>query len=465
MFSTGCRRVLYPGLLLFGLSLALSKSASNVLLGGLYVTALAGVLSGKEFRGAVVRNLRQPLTVALALFCIVAYAGAFHASIPASSLASADGFAVANKFVGLPLVYIFVSTFLQANYNERTRARKAQSLLIAFLAGLTVLDLLGVLIFLGAAGGAKYALPLAPLGLHHIWFSNLNALGLYTALALLLFARPVASTVTRAALGCFLLLAALCILLSTSRSAWFGIALTAVIMVAVMIKHKKTAFFVMLFSLLFFALIYRFVPLIHDRVDLIVDDLALFSADDTLGSSLGARLRMGKAALQMFAQAPIVGLGTGDYFPALLAWHGAGLVPDYLLEFNQPHNMYLFTLVTNGIVGFTALVYIFYRSLVTAVPTLRAAGGGTVFSFLATATAVHFLVLGFMDSFFNIQVLRLAFAFIMGVCVRSTVNGVRRPEHRRPAPDGSAPLSPFRLREDPAARRESRNCLPELPID
>jgi hypothetical protein len=32
------------------------------------------------------------------------------------------------------------------------------------------------------------------------------------------------------------------------------------------------------------------------------------------------------------------------------------------------------------------------------------------------------MIAGFMDSFFNIQVLRFSFAFIMGVCIRSTAN-------------------------------------------
>ena len=43
------------------------------------------------------------------------------------------------------------------------------------------------------------------------------------------------------------------------------------------------------------------------------------------------------------------------------------------------------------------------------------------------ATTVHFMIAGFMDSFFNIQVLRFPFAFIMGVCIHSSANFVRRP--------------------------------------
>jgi hypothetical protein len=59
------------------------------------------------------------------------------------------------------------------------------------------------------------------------------------------------------------------------------------------------------------------------------------------------------------------------------------------------------------------------------VPITRSDGRRNLFAFLAIATAVHFMIAGFLDSFFNIQILRYSFAFIMGVCIRSSVNGDR----------------------------------------
>ena len=129
----------------------------------------------------------------------------------------------------------------------------------------------------------------------------------------------------------------------------------------------------------------------------------------------------------MFRSHPLVGVGTGDFVAALKAMRRARLIPKFLLEFNQPHNMYLFSMATNGIVGLAALLYIFYRSLRSAAPALRSGDRGKVFAFLAMATAVHFMIAGFMDSFFNIQVLRYSFAFIMGVCIRSSMNSAPRP--------------------------------------
>ena len=131
---------------------------------------------------------------------------------------------------------------------------------------------------------------------------------------------------------------------------------------------------------------------------------------------------MWEAALQMFTSHPVVGVGTGDFVEAMKTLRRARLIPKFLLGFNQPHNMYLFSMATNGIVGLASLLYVFYRSLRSAAPALRSENGVNVFAFLAMAAAVHFMVAGFMDSFFNIQVLRFSFAFIMGVCIRSSVN-------------------------------------------
>ena len=402
------------------MSLPLSKSAGTVLIGVLYLAAALGAACSKEFRDDIVRSCRQPLTAALALFCAVAYVGILYTAKPS------DGLDVANKFPSLPAIYFIVALLLQSERSEEARARKAERVLFSFLAGLTALNLIGVLTFLGVVGDAKDALPLSPLGMHHIWFSNVNALGLYTAISFLLFSRSGQTARARAILGGFVLLSALCILLSTSRAAWFGIASTALIMAAVLIKSTRTILLVVLFSILTSALAYRFVPIVHDRVRLIVEDVALYSADKRAESSTGDRLLLWKASLLMFESQPLIGVGTGDFHRTMIKYRIARVMPRRLLRFNQPHNMYLFSLATNGIAGLAALLYIFYRIVRSAAPLVRSDGGARLFAFLAMATAVHFMVAGLVDSFFNIQILRFSFAFIMGVCIRGSMNSADR---------------------------------------
>jgi O-antigen ligase len=287
-----------------------------------------------------------------------------------------------------------------------------------------------LLTFLGLIGDAKYVTPLSPLGLHHIWYANIIALGLYTAVSFLLFTRHGTSVRGRAFLCCFLPLATLCLLLSASRSAWLGSALTALIMTAIQVKSKKTVLLVVLCSALAGTLAYRFVPVVHDRIGLVARDLERYSENKYADSSTGSRFMMWRATALMVKGHPLVGVGTGDFEYTMNVMRRqlrTRVVPVYLLRFNQPHNMYLFSMATNGIAGLAALLFIFYRILHSVAPVVRSEGGGNVFAFLALATAVHFMIAGLFDSFFNIQILRYAFVFIMGVCIRSSVNGARRP--------------------------------------
>jgi len=122
--------------------------------------------------------------------------------------------------------------------------------------------------------------------------------------------------------------------------------------------------------------------------------------------------------VKMFLSNPLLGVGTGDYMSTMRLYVASGTVPARILGYNQPHNMYLFALATNGILGLAALLYLLYSIFSSALSSGKASPGQERLSFLATAVAVHYLVAGMTDSLFNIFILRFSFAFIMGVCIR-----------------------------------------------
>jgi O-antigen ligase len=406
-------------LLLFGLTLPLSKSAGNVILFLSYTIAVTGFLLNKNFKVVVFNNSRQPLTLAFSLFFLVALIGVLFTD------AYSDGFHVANKFFSLPAIYLMASVLIQSLYSEEKRDQKAEYILLSFLAGLMVLNGIGIMTFLGIVDKKQYVTPLAPLHLHHIWFSNINAIGLYTAVSFLLFSRYGKSHRGKLFLVCSIVLGIFSILLSVSRTAWFGTALTSAIMALLVTKNKKIIFVALVSAALVGIIIYLFIPLVHDRIHLIVQDISSFSAGKT-ETSLGMRFLMWKAAIMMFLSNPLVGVGTGGYVPTMMSYVASGQFPEFLLQFNQPHNMYLFALATNGLLGLASLLYLFYRILILTLPVLRAGEGGGLFAFLAAATAVHYLIAGLTDSFFNIQILRYTFVFIMGVCIRSSLVSAHR---------------------------------------
>jgi O-antigen ligase len=406
-------------LLLFGLTLPLSKSAGNVILFLSYTIGVTGILLSKNFKEVIFINSRQPLTLAFSLFFLVALVGVVFTNN------YSDGFHVANKFFSLPAIYFMVSVLIQSLYSEEKRNQNAEYILLSFLVGLMVLNGIGMMTFLGIIGKKQYVTPLAPMNLHHIWFSNINALGLYTAVSFLLFSRHGKADRGKLFLACSIVLGIFSILLSISRTAWFGTALTSAIMAFLASKKKKIIFISTAAAAAAGVIIYLYIPLVHDRINLIIQDISSFSSGNQ-ETSLGSRFLMWKAAIMMFLSNPMVGVGTGGYVPTMASYVASGQFPEFLLQFNQPHNMYLFALATNGLLGLASLLYLFYRILIFTLPVVRSGQGERLFAFIAAATAVHYLIAGLTDSFFNIQILRYTFVFLMGVCIRNSIVSVHR---------------------------------------
>jgi len=405
--------ILLAGLLFFGMTLPLSKSAGNILLFLGYPIAAAGMLYYQDFKASVLSVIRQPLMLAFSLYFLVALVGVFFTE------KYADGFHVANKFFSLPAIYLLVSVLVETVQDPEERYRNAVNIILSFLIGLMILNGIGVMTYFGIVGDREYVLPLAPLNVHHIWFSNINALGLYGAVSFLLFSRRGTSTGMKLFLFLSIMLAIICIFLSLSRTAWFGVALTSLIMTFLMIRNRKVLSVTVAAVAVACVVIYVFIPIIHERINTIISDITLFFSGTT-ESSLGHRFMMWKAALMMFLSNPITGVGTGGFVPTMIVYVKSGQFPESLLQYNQPHNMYLFALATNGIVGLAALLYLFYQALVFASQLIRGDQGERLFGFIAVATALHFLAAGCTDSLFNIQILRYSFVFIMAVCIRKS---------------------------------------------
>jgi O-antigen ligase len=428
--GTSMKRSRYYGslawfLLLFAFTLPLSKSAGNILLFLIYITAITGALLYQEIREPFISSIKQPLTLAFLLIFLVAFIGVFF------SEKYADGIHTANKFLSMPAIYLMVAVLIQVLQEKSPKFGNPETILTAFLIGLMILNIIGVMTYLGIVDHKKFVLPLSPLHVHHIWFSNLNALGLYAAAAFLIFSWRDLTRGSKVFLYIFLALAVLCVLLSTSRTAWFGILLTSLVMAFLIGKNRKIFFLSVGVVAAICLSAYLFIPFVQERIHMIGSDISNFEVGRVLTSSLGERFLMWKAALQMFLSNPLTGVGSGDYVPTMVAYVNSGRFPNFLLEFNQPHNMYLFALATNGLPGLIALLYVFYRILKFALPVGQMGKGDSVgekeklFAFLAAATAVHYSIAGLTDSFFSIQILRYAFAFVIGLCVRRPISPVQ----------------------------------------
>ena len=127
LYRSRYRYALAAGLLLFGLTLPLSKSAGNVLLFLIYMITIAGVLLDGDIKKVILNNIRQPLTLAFSLYFLVACFGVLFTEN------YADGYHIASKFISMPAIYLMVSVLIQSLYKEEEKGRNIEYLLLSFL--------------------------------------------------------------------------------------------------------------------------------------------------------------------------------------------------------------------------------------------------------------------------------------------------------------------------------------------
>jgi O-antigen ligase len=416
---SGYESILTISLLLFSLSIPLSKSGTNIFIGVVYLSGLYFIARDPSFRRSLIMHAKQPLLLPLLLYFLVVIAGLIHTT------RLQDGIEIFNKTSGIIFVYFMISVVLDSFHDEKTSYEVSERLLIVFLAGIFVLDLIAIMTYFGIVGQKKLVLPLAPLRVHHIWFSNLNAVGLYTTAALFLFSERGRDAKTRVFFIFFVVLALASILFSLSRTAWLGMVLTLLVMSFLLVRNKKHAVIPLIMVAGACVLLYLFNSLVHLRINEIFSDISHYATGQS-NTSLGGRFLMWEGAVRMFLSNPLVGVGTGDYVTTMIGYVNTGVFPGSVLEWNQPHNMYLFALATNGVAGLSALLFIFYSGLTYSGGLLK--GGNErerMFGALATATIIHFMIAGLTDSLFNIQILRYTFSFVLGVCVRNSLTTVR----------------------------------------
>lgn len=139
----------------------------------------------------------------------------------------------------------------------------------------------------------------------------------------------------------YLLLALLLIYFCFCRLRWKGLIAAAVLGSAL------------------FSAAYAFSPGFHQRINLAMEEYVAWNPGRAaaITSSTGLRLEFYKHSLEIIAERPLLGAGTGS-FPKVYADKAAiaGIEPT-----KNPHNEYLLIAIQLGLVGVALLIYLFYR--------------------------------------------------------------------------------------------------------
>jgi len=90
-----------------------------------------------------------------------------------------------------------------------------------------------------------------------------------------------------------------------------------------------------------------------------------------IGTSVGTRFEMWKAAGKMFLEHPIIGVGRANYHEALSPLIARGEVDPVIRDFYHAHNEFLHALATQGLLGGLTLLFLYAAPLVFFIRCFR----------------------------------------------------------------------------------------------
>ncbi len=98
---------------------------------------------------------------------------------------------------------------------------------------------------------------------------------------------------------------------------------------------------------------------ILSRIKVTMIELANIN-NNNFNTSIGTRFQMWRAALMIFENNPILGVGLNNFDNALLVLYKQHVVPKSIIKYSHAHNEYLCALATGGIVGFVITLFLFF---------------------------------------------------------------------------------------------------------
>lgn len=196
-------------------------------------------------------------------------------------------------------------------------------------------------------------------------------------------------------------------LLTGSRGGWIAIPILVGIWAYKQRQHLSRAHLVLAFvgAIVLAGALYALVPQVQQRMDLIHSDLTAFQTGNA-DTSIGLRLQIWKAALLLFWEQPLFGVGFVELKDKLIALGESGVITPLAVEMGlaEIHNEVLAATVKLGVVGLVAALSVCLVPLVLFMrlsrSTIRAQ---RVAAILGLAIVSAFMIFGLTVEIFNLK--------------------------------------------------------------
>lgn len=197
----------------------------------------------------------------------------------------------------------------------------------------------------------------------------------------------------------------LLIVLHGSRGAWLGLPI-AFLMIFIFYWHHNIRK-ILIFSLLPLVLIILSLVLIpsspiQKRLDAFNSDKDKIINNSNYNSSIGSRLLLWGNALHEFEKSPLTGVGMVKLKQSNCLLYESKKVPDC---FTHAHNVYLQTLAAHGLLGLSAILFLFFAPIIFFIQEIRNKRNRKIY-FLSTSGIIfisYIMICSLTDLYFMIK--------------------------------------------------------------
>lgn len=207
--------------------------------------------------------------------------------------------------------------------------------------------------------------------------------------------------------------------LSESRGGWITIPIFLTMWLVLQNRKRHFIKLSYAFPLLLLSLLasYYFVDIVQQRIDQIFYDLADFS-NGQADTSVGQRLQLWKAALYLYGNNPVFGVGPDGFANSMTALSQTGFITQEAAQLGrgEVHSQILANLVELGIPGLLSILsiyfvplFIFMNSAKSGISTRRTAG------IMGVCLTLGFFIFGLTVETFNIKMIVSFYSLTLAV--------------------------------------------------
>lgn len=254
--------------------------------------------------------------------------------------------------------------------------------------------------------------------MHPIYFGDLTLmLGFLSLFSINLFNRDTPLLTALKILGC---VAGIYVsILSESRGGWIAIPVFLTLWLVVQNKKQQYIRLTYALPLLVVTLLagYFFIGIIQHRIDRIFYELANFS-NGQADSSIGIRLQLWKAALHLYGNNPLFGVGPDGFAQSMTALRQSGFITPEAAKLGrgEVHSQILASMVGLGIPGLLSILAIYFVPLFMFCKATRSSvNAQRTAGMMGICLTLGFFLFGLSVETFNIKMIVSFYSLTLAV--------------------------------------------------